>query len=66
MLSPMILALWIMRAGGIIAHFMKKVWWLRVHRSLGISGAIFFNFAILAIVVQITLAEREHFRIIHS
>lgn len=63
----MILALCIMLAGGIIARFMKKkIWWLKVHRSLGITGAIFFIVAILAIVLQITLTEREHFRIIHS
>ena len=63
----MILAFCIMLAGGIIARFMKKkIWWLKVHRSLGITGAIFFIVAILAIVLQITLTEREHFRIIHS
>ena len=63
----MILAFCIMLAGGIIARFMKKkIWWLKVHRSLGITGAIFFIVAILAIVLQIMLTEREHFRIIHS
>lgn len=63
----MILALCIMLAGGIIARFLKKkVWWLKVHRFLGITGAIFFLVALFAIALQITLTEREHFRIIHS
>ena len=63
----MILALCIMLAGVVIARFMKtKVWWFKIHRFLGITGAIFFIVAIFAIVLQITLTEREHFRIIHS
>lgn len=63
----MILALCIMLAGGIIARFMKKkVWWLKIHRSLGITGVITFLVALFVIVLQITLTEREHFRIIHS
>jgi len=63
----MILALCILLAGAIIARFMKKkAWWLKVHRSLGITGAIFLIVALFAIVLQITLTEREHFRIVHS
>jgi len=63
----MIFAFSIMLAGGIIARFMKKkVWWLKVHRSLGITGAIFFIVAIFAIALQITLTERAHFRVVHS
>lgn len=63
----MILALCIMLTGAIIARFMKKkTWWLKVHRALGITGVIFFIIAILAIVLQISLTERAHFRVIHS
>jgi hypothetical protein len=63
----MILALCIMGTGAIIARFMKKkTWWLKVHRALGITGVIFFIIAIFAIVLQITLTERVHFRVIHS
>ncbi len=63
----MILALCIMLAGAVIARFMKKkTWWLKVHQSLGITGAIFLIAALFAIVLQITLPEREHFRVIHS
>jgi heme A synthase len=63
----MILALCILLAGAIIARFMKKkAWWLKVHRSLGITGAIFLIVALFAIVLQITLTEREHFRVVHS
>jgi hypothetical protein len=63
----MILALCIMLVGAIIARFMKKkTWWLKVHRSLGITGAIFFLVAFFTIILQMTLTEREHFRVIHS
>jgi len=63
----MILALCILLAGAIIARFMKKkAWWLKVHRSLGITGAIFLIVALFAIFLQITLTEREHFRVVHS
>jgi hypothetical protein len=63
----MILALCIMLTGAIIARFMKKKdWWLKVHRSLGITGAILFLMALFAIAIQITLTERAHFRVFHS
>ena len=63
----MILALCIMLTGAIIARFMKKkAWWLKVHRSLGITGAILFLMALFAIALQITLTERAHFRVFHS
>ena len=63
----MILALCIMLTGAIIARFMKKkAWWLKVHRSLGITGAILFLMALFAIALQITLTERAHFRVVHS
>ena len=63
----MILALCIMLFGAIIARFMKKkAWWLKVHRSLGITGAILFLMALFAIAIQITLTERTHFRVVHS
>lgn len=63
----MILALCIMLAGAIIARYMKKrSWWLKVHRSLGITGVISFIIALFVIVLQITLTEREHFRVLHS
>ena len=63
----MILALCIMLTGAIIARFMKKkAWWLKVHRSLGITGVILFLMALFAIALQITLTERAHFRVVHS
>jgi hypothetical protein len=63
----MILALCIMLIGAIIARFMKKkAWWLKVHRSLGITGAILLLMAFFAIALQITLTERAHFRVLHS
>jgi hypothetical protein len=63
----MILAFCIMLAGAVIARFAKKkAWWLKVHRSLGITGAIFIIVALFAIALQITLTEREHFRVVHS
>jgi len=63
----MILAFCIMLVGAVIARLMKKkTWWLKVHRSLGITGAIFIIVALFAIVLQITLTERAHFRVVHS
>ena len=63
----MILALCIMITGATIARFMKKKpWWLKSHRSLGITGAIFILTGFFAIALQITLTEREHFRVVHS
>ena len=60
----MILALCIMLTGAIIASFMKKqAWWLKIHRSLGITGVILFLIAVAAIAMHITLTERAHFRI---
>ena len=59
----MILALCIMLTGAIIARFMKKkAWWLKVHRSLGITGAILILMALFAIAIQITLTERATFQ----
>jgi heme A synthase len=56
-----------MLTGAIIARLMKKkTWWLKAHRSLGITGAIFLIVALFAIALQITLTEREHFRVVHS
>jgi len=63
----MILSFCIMLVGAVIARLMKKkTWWLKAHRSLGITGAFFLIVALFAIVLQITLTEREHFRVIHS
>jgi Eukaryotic cytochrome b561 len=63
----MILALCIMITGATIARFMKKKpWWLKSHRSLGITGAIFILTGFFAIALQITLTERAHFRVGHS
>jgi hypothetical protein len=63
----MILALCILLAGAVIARLMKKkTWWLKVHRSLGTAGVIIFLVALFAIALQITLTEREHFRVVHS
>jgi hypothetical protein len=63
----MILALCIIVTGAIIARFMrKKTWWLKAHRSLAITGVTLFLIALSAIVLQITLTERAHFRVVHS
>ncbi|MBP1734597.1 MAG: putative rane protein [Deltaproteobacteria bacterium] len=65
--SLMILALCMILSGAFIARFMrKKTWWFKAHRSFGITGVILFLVALTAIVLQITLTERAHFRVVHS
>jgi len=63
----MILAFCIMLTGAIIARFMKKkAWWFRVHRSLGITGAILVVLGLFAEALQISLTGRPHFTVPHS
>jgi hypothetical protein len=63
----MILAFCVMLSGLIIARFLKKKpWWLKAHRSLGITGPILLFIALFAIALQITLTGRTHFRIFHA
>jgi hypothetical protein len=63
----MILNVFVLLTGALIARFMKKQpWWLRAHRSIAITGVILFLVAITAIALQITLTERAHFRVPHS
>lgn len=53
--------------GFTVARFMKKKsWWLKVHRSLGITGAILVLIGLFAVALQITLTGRSHFRIPHA
>lgn len=63
----MILAFCIMLTGAIIARFMKKkAWWFKVHRSLGITGAILVVLGLFAEALQISLMGRPHFTVPHS
>lgn len=53
--------------GFIVARSLnKRRWWLKVHRSVGLTGAIFVLVGLGAVVLQITLTGRSHFRIPHS
>lgn len=53
--------------GFVVARFLKRRrWWLKVHRSIGLTGAIFVLVGLGAVVLQITLTGRSHFRIPHS
>ena len=63
----MLLTVFLLLNGALIARLLKKKpWWLKVHRSIAITGVILFLIAIIAIALQITLTERAHLRIPHS
>ncbi len=53
--------------GFVVARCMKKSpRWFKVHRSIGITGAIFVLIGFGAVALQITFTGRSHFRIPHS
>lgn len=63
----MILAICFMLVGFIVARFMKKrTWWFKVHRSLGITGAILVLLGLFAEALQLSLTGRPHFTVPHS
>jgi hypothetical protein len=63
----MILTVCLLLTGALIARLQKKKpWWLRVHRSIAITGVILFLIAVAAIAIQITITERAHLRVPHS
>lgn len=54
-------------AGFIIVRFMKrKVWWLKIHRVCGISGASCAVLGFCAAFLDIALAGGQHLSIPHS
>lgn len=63
----MMLTVCLLLTGALIARFLKKKpWWLKVHRSIAITGVVLFLIAVAAIAIQITLTERMHLRVPHS
>lgn len=63
----MVLAFAIMFTGFIVARYMKpKRWWLKLHKTAEITGACVICAALIAIILQITLAGRSHFEVPHA
>lgn len=56
-----------MLAGMLISRYMKKKrWWLKVHRALGVSGAVLGVGGVAAMTVMLSLLSASHMRILHS
>jgi Eukaryotic cytochrome b561 len=63
----MITGLTLMMAGVFIARFMrKKPWWLRVHRAVGICGALSIALGFSTAVYMVAASGDEHFEVLHA
>ena len=66
--AALMIAAWVLfTAGFLLARFVRKRrWWLKVHRSLGVAGALVVLSGFFAQVIDIALTGREHFTIVHA
>jgi len=63
----MITGLLVLLCGILIARFMKKkTWWLKTHRTFGITGAVIVILAFIVEAFQISLTGKPHFRVLHA
>jgi len=63
----MIAGFTIMIAGFITARFLKiKIWWLRLHKVLGISGVCFVLLGLCFVVIHLSLINAGHFTVPHT
>ncbi len=56
-----------MITGLVIArYFRTKKWWLRMHRPIGIAGALMSGAGLIAGFLMVSLTSGQHIRILHS
>ena len=63
----MITGLLLLSTGMLIARYMKnRHWWLRAHKMMGISGAIFVISGLVMAIYMVSLSTGVHFRVPHA
>jgi hypothetical protein len=63
----MIIGFFILLFGFFTVRYMKrKNWWLKVHRALGVSGALLIILGFIAIVFNFLFFGRPHFILLHA
>jgi len=57
----------LMAAGVFVVRFLrKKHWWLKFHRSVGITGVMCLGTGVVAAVVMVSQGGSGHFRVPHT
>ncbi|MDY6964540.1 MAG: DOMON domain-containing protein [Halobacteriota archaeon] len=65
--APMMIGSLLLIMGGIIARFLRgKGWWLKVHRALGVAGALISLLGFFIAFIMIFASEEMHFIVLHS
>jgi len=63
----MITGLLLLSTGMLIARYMKnRHWWLRAHKTMGISGTIFVISGLVMAMYMVSLSTGVHFRVPHA
>jgi hypothetical protein len=63
----MITGLLLLSTGMLIARYMKnRHWWLKAHKTMGISGAIVAISGLVMAMYMVSLSTGVHFRVPHA